>query len=142
MYRSMARSSPSSSGETNVKASPVASARAAGRLGLDADEVEGLVDVDRRGCSVRLHYVRFVCRVAGEAGVGVCLDADDGRVTAHLSEGDRCHLAQRVAGQMPRELRCTALGGLSITKTSLAIEEKLAAKKAAPCGAPICGCAR
>ena len=25
--------------------------------------------------------------------------------------------AQRVAGQMPRELRCTALGGLSITPT-------------------------
>jgi L-serine dehydratase len=50
--------------------------------------------------------------------------------------------AQRVAGQMPRELRCTALGGLSITKTSLAIEEKLAAKKAAPCGTPSCGCAR
>jgi len=50
--------------------------------------------------------------------------------------------AQRVAGQMPRELRCTALGGLSITRTSLAIEEKLAAKKAAQCGAPSCGCAR
>ena len=50
--------------------------------------------------------------------------------------------AQRVAGQMPRELRCTALGGLSISKTSLAIEEKLAAKKAAKCGAPVCGCAR
>lgn len=48
--------------------------------------------------------------------------------------------AQRVAGQMPRELRCTALGGLSITKTSLAIEAKLAARKAAACGAPGCGC--
>ena len=42
--------------------------------------------------------------------------------------------AQRVSIQMPRELRCTALGGLSITKTSLAIEAKLAAKKAAACG--------
>ena len=48
--------------------------------------------------------------------------------------------AKRVAGQMPRELRCTALGGLSITKTSLAIEAKLAAKKSAACGAPSCGC--
>ena len=47
--------------------------------------------------------------------------------------------AQRVAGQMPRELRCTALGGLSITKTSLALEGKPAAKKAAACGAPSCG---
>jgi L-serine dehydratase len=50
--------------------------------------------------------------------------------------------AQRVAGQMPRELRCTALGGLSMTKTSLAIEARLAAKKTAACGAPTCGCAR
>ena len=48
--------------------------------------------------------------------------------------------AKRVAAQMPRELRCTALGGLSITKTSLAIEAKLAAKKSAACGAPSCGC--
>ena len=48
--------------------------------------------------------------------------------------------AQRVAGQMPRELRCTALGGLSITKTSLAIEARLAEKKAAACGAASCGC--
>jgi len=50
--------------------------------------------------------------------------------------------AQRVAAQMPRELRCTALGGLSITKTSLAIEAKLTAKKEAACGAPACGCTR
>lgn len=48
--------------------------------------------------------------------------------------------AKRVAAQMPRELRCTALGGLSITKTSLALEAKLAARKSAACGAPSCGC--
>jgi len=48
--------------------------------------------------------------------------------------------AQRVAAQMPRELRCTALGGLSITKTSLALEAKLAEKKAAACGAASCDC--
>jgi L-serine dehydratase len=48
--------------------------------------------------------------------------------------------AQRVAGQMPRELRCTALGGLSMTKTSRSIEAKLAAKKLGACGAPSCGC--
>jgi L-serine dehydratase len=47
--------------------------------------------------------------------------------------------AKRVAAQMPRELRCTALGGLSITPTSLAIEAKLAAKKAA-CGSGACAC--
>jgi L-serine dehydratase len=47
--------------------------------------------------------------------------------------------AQRVAAQMPRELRCTALGGLAITKTSLAIEQRLAERKAANCGGG-CGC--
>ncbi len=47
--------------------------------------------------------------------------------------------AQRVATQMPRELRCTALGGLSITPTSLALEARLARKKAA-CGKSGCGC--
>jgi L-serine dehydratase len=45
--------------------------------------------------------------------------------------------AQRVAAQMPRELRCTALGGLSITPTSKAIEQRLADRKAAACGS--CG---
>jgi L-serine dehydratase len=47
--------------------------------------------------------------------------------------------AKRVAKQMPRELRCTALGGLSITPTSLAIEAKLLARKSAGCGSG-CGC--
>lgn len=42
--------------------------------------------------------------------------------------------AKRVAGQMPRELRCTALGGLSTTPTSKAIEQRLAARKAVACG--------
>jgi len=47
--------------------------------------------------------------------------------------------AKRVAEQMPRELRCTALGGLSITPTSLAIEQRLAARAAA-CGGGAYGC--
>jgi L-serine dehydratase len=47
--------------------------------------------------------------------------------------------AQRVAGQMPRELRCTALGGLSITPTSLALEQRLAAGRAACDSACNCG---
>ena len=42
--------------------------------------------------------------------------------------------ALRVGEQMPRELRCTALGGLSITPTSKAIEQRLAEEKAAACG--------
>ncbi|MCB1124857.1 MAG: L-serine ammonia-lyase, iron-sulfur-dependent, subunit alpha, partial [Verrucomicrobiae bacterium] len=42
--------------------------------------------------------------------------------------------ARQVAGQMPRELRCTALGGLSITPASQALEQRLTARKAAACG--------
>ena len=45
----------------------------------------------------------------------------------------------RVATQMPRERRCTALGGMSITPTALAIEPRRAGKRAA-CGASACGC--
>jgi L-serine dehydratase len=47
--------------------------------------------------------------------------------------------AQRVANQMPRELRCTALGGLSITPTSKAIEQRLAARKSPACGSCVPG---
>jgi L-serine dehydratase len=47
--------------------------------------------------------------------------------------------AKQVSKQMPRELRCTNLGGLSITPTAMALEEKLAAKRAAACGTG-CGC--
>jgi L-serine dehydratase len=48
--------------------------------------------------------------------------------------------AQRVAEQMPRELRCTALGGLSITPASRAIEARLAERRAAACRGGTCGC--
>lgn len=37
--------------------------------------------------------------------------------------------AKRVSAQMPRELRCTGLGGLAITETALAIEAKLEANR-------------
>lgn len=47
--------------------------------------------------------------------------------------------AKQVAKQMPRELRCTNLGGLSITPTAKALEAKLAERRAAACGTG-CGC--
>jgi L-serine dehydratase len=51
--------------------------------------------------------------------------------------------AKTVAGQMPRELRCTALGGLSITPTAKKIELQLAQRRpsaAADCACGNCGC--
>jgi L-serine dehydratase len=47
---------------------------------------------------------------------------------------------KRVAAQMPRELRCTSLGGLAITPTSLALEARLAQRKGTGCGTTECGC--
>jgi L-serine dehydratase len=46
--------------------------------------------------------------------------------------------AKNVAAMMPREHRCTSLGGLAITPTSLEIERKLGARKAQGCAG--CGC--
>lgn len=46
--------------------------------------------------------------------------------------------AKTVAERMPREHRCTSLGGLAVTPASLDIEKKLAEKKARGCGG--CGC--
>ena len=46
--------------------------------------------------------------------------------------------AKAVAEHMPRELRCTSLGGLAVTPTSLRIEQRLAAAKGGGCVG--CGC--
>lgn len=46
--------------------------------------------------------------------------------------------AKRVSERMPREHRCTSLGGLAVTPTSLAIEKRLAAQKQS-CGPCRCG---
>ena len=46
--------------------------------------------------------------------------------------------ARQVAGAMPREHRCTSLGGLAITPASLEIERKLAASKTKLCGSCAC----
>lgn len=46
--------------------------------------------------------------------------------------------AKQVSGRMPREHRCTSLGGLAITPTSLEIERKLASLKTKSCGSCAC----
>lgn len=47
--------------------------------------------------------------------------------------------ADRVGRSLPRELRCTALGGLATTKTSREIERRLGTLKTGSCGNS-CGC--
>lgn len=97
-------------------------------IGLICDPVANRVEVPCLGKNVMAASNALSCANMALAGYDPVIPLDEVIETA-----------RRVAGQMPRELRCTALGGLSITPTSLALEAKLAATKAA-CSATVCGC--
>lgn len=96
-------------------------------LGLICDPVANRVEVPCLGKNVMAASNALSCANLALADFDPVIPLDEVIETA-----------QRVAAQMPRELRCTALGGLSITPTSLAIEKRLAARKAEACGQ--CGC--
>jgi len=92
-------------------------------LGLICDPIANRVEAPCLGKNVMAASNALACANMALAGYDPVIPLDEVIETA-----------QRVAGQMPRELRCTAMGGLSITPTSKAIEQRLAAKKAASCG--------
>jgi L-serine dehydratase len=96
-------------------------------LGLICDPIASRVEAPCLGKNVMAASNALACANMALAGYDPVIPLDEVIETA-----------QRVAGQMPRELRCTAMGGLSITPTSKAIELRLAAKKAASFGS---GCA-
>ncbi|MEI7729151.1 MAG: L-serine ammonia-lyase, iron-sulfur-dependent, subunit alpha [Verrucomicrobiota bacterium] len=96
-------------------------------LGLICDPIANRVEAPCLGKNVMAASNALACANMALAGYDPVIPLDEVIQTA-----------ERVGRQMPRELRCTALGGLSITPTSLAIEQRLAAKKAAACGS---GCA-
>jgi L-serine dehydratase len=96
-------------------------------LGLICDPIANRVEAPCLGKNVMAASNALACANMALAGYDPVIPLDEVIETA-----------QRVAGQMPRELRCTALGGLSVTPTSKAIELRLAAKKSASCGR---GCA-
>jgi L-serine dehydratase len=98
-------------------------------LGLICDPVANRVEVPCLGKNVMAAANALACANMALAGFAEVIPFDEVVLTA-----------KRVAEQMPRELRCTALGGLSITPASLAIQTRLAARKAATCGAGGCGC--
>jgi L-serine dehydratase len=57
----------------------------------------------------------------------------------HLIPFDEVVLSMNeVAHQIPRELRCTNLGGLSTTPTAIRIGEKLTGKPSSGCGKVCC----
>ncbi len=92
-------------------------------LGLICDPVAGRVEVPCLGKNVMAASNALSCANMALADYDPVIPLDE------VIES-----AKRVSAQMPRELRCTSLGGLAITPTSKAIEERLTAKKAGSCG--------
>jgi L-serine dehydratase len=92
-------------------------------LGLICDPVANRVEAPCLGKNVMAASNALACANMALAGFNPLIPLDE--VIA---------AAQQVSEQMPRELRCTALGGLSITPTSQAIARALAARPAAACG--------
>ena len=97
-------------------------------IGLICDPIANRVEAPCLGKNVMAAANALSCANMALAGFDQVIPLDEVIETA-----------KQVATQMPRELRCTALGGLSITPTSLAIEKQLAGKKSA-CGKAACGC--
>jgi L-serine dehydratase len=96
-------------------------------LGLICDPVANRVEVPCLGKNVMAAANALACANMALAGFAEVIPFDE--VVA---------AARTVSQQMPRELRCTALGGLAITPTSRAIEDRLAIRQPSGCGS--CGC--
>jgi L-serine dehydratase len=99
-------------------------------IGLICDPVGNRVEVPCLGKNVMAATNALACANMALANYDPVIPFDEVVATA-----------KRVAEQMPRELRCTNLGGLSITPTSQAIEQRLAILSNSQCGQG-CGCAR
>jgi len=97
-------------------------------LGLICDPVANRVEVPCLGKNVMAASNALACANMALAGFDPVIPLDEVIDTA-----------KHVASQMPREVRCTNLGGLSITPTAIALEAKLAARRASACGSG-CGC--
>ncbi len=114
-------------GGTRDQALAAASMALQSMIGLVCDPIANRVEAPCLGKNVMAAANALSCANMALAGFDPLIPLDEVIATA-----------KRVAGQMPRELRCTALGGLSITPTSLALEKRLAERKQA-CGTG-CGC--
>jgi L-serine dehydratase len=110
-------------GGTLTQAVAAASMAFQSMLGLICDPVANRVEVPCLGKNVMAASNALSCANMALAGYDPVIPLDEVIDTAKF-----------VATQMPREVRCTNLGGLSITPTAIALEEKLAARRAAACG--------
>jgi L-serine dehydratase len=93
-------------------------------LGLICDPVAGRVEVPCLGKNVLAASNAASCANMALSGFDPVIPFDE-----------VIDSARRVSGQMPRELRCTSLGGLADTPTARRLEAGLAARR---CGT---GCA-
>lgn len=114
-------------GDSLVQSMAAASLTLQSMLGLVCDPVANRVEVPCLGKNVMAASHALACANMALAGYDPVIPLDE-----------VIEAAQQVGAQMPRELRCTALGGLSATATSKAIAERLAAGKTALCGASRC----
>jgi L-serine dehydratase len=91
-------------------------------IGLICDPVANRVEVPCLGKNVMAASNALACANMALAGYDPVIPLDEVIDTA-----------KRTSEQMPREFRCTALGGLSITPTSKALEKILALRKSSGC---------
>jgi L-serine dehydratase len=97
-------------------------------LGLICDPIANRVEAPCLGKNVMAAANALCCANMALAGFDPLIPLDE-----------VIDAAKGVAAMMPREHRCTSLGGLAITPTSLAIEKRLAALKQRGCGGCSCG---
>jgi L-serine dehydratase len=101
-------------GGTTQQAVDAASMALQNVLGMTCDPVANRVEVPCLGKNVLAASNALACANMALAGYDPVLPLDEVIETV-----------DRVGKSLPRELRCTALGGLSITETSKAIEARL-----------------
>ena len=114
-------------GGTRDQAVAAASMAFQSMLGLICDPIANRVEAPCLGKNVMAAANALCCANMALAGFDPLIPLDE-----------VIDAARGVAQMMPREHRCTSLGGLAITPTSLAIEERLATVKGKGCAG--CGC--
>lgn len=115
------------SGGTRDQGIAAASMAFQSMLGLICDPIANRVEAPCLGKNVMAASNALSCANMALAGFDPLIPLDE-----------VIDAAKHVSTMMPREHRCTSLGGLAITPTSLEIERKLASLKGKGCGS--CGC--
>jgi L-serine dehydratase len=114
-------------GGTRDQAIAAASMAFQSMLGLICDPIANRVEAPCLGKNVMAASNALSCANMALAGFDPLIPLDE-----------VIDAAKNVAAMMPREHRCTSLGGLAITPTSLEIERKLGERKAKTCGGCQC----